>query len=72
MSIVHYWAAIIRRRLFGQGARGRDMIKEFPKDPEAKRKFLLDGVERIGPILQASGPKSEAIAESRSSERRGS
>ena len=37
------------------------MIKEFPKEREAKRKFLLDEVERIGPILQASGPKSEEL-----------
>ena len=37
------------------------MIEEFPKEREAKRKFLLDGVERIGPALQASGPKSEEL-----------
>ena len=35
------------------------MIKEFPKEPEAKRKMLLDAVAQIGPILSASGPKSE-------------
>jgi alkylation response protein AidB-like acyl-CoA dehydrogenase len=37
------------------------MIKEFPNEREAKRKFLLDAVARIGPILQASGPKSEEL-----------
>jgi alkylation response protein AidB-like acyl-CoA dehydrogenase len=37
------------------------VIKEFPKDIAAKRKVLLDGVERIGETLRASGPKSEEI-----------
>jgi alkylation response protein AidB-like acyl-CoA dehydrogenase len=37
------------------------MIKEFPKEREAKRKFLLDGVERIGKTLQESGPRSEEL-----------
>jgi alkylation response protein AidB-like acyl-CoA dehydrogenase len=37
------------------------MIKEFPKDRDAKRKFLLDEVARIGPTLQASGAKSEEL-----------
>jgi alkylation response protein AidB-like acyl-CoA dehydrogenase len=37
------------------------MIKEFPAEPSAKRKFLLDGVERIGPTLQATGGKSEEL-----------
>jgi len=36
-----------------------EMIKDFPQQPEAKRKLLLDEVERIGPILQASGANSE-------------
>jgi indole-3-acetate monooxygenase len=35
------------------------MIKDFPKDTTAKRKMLLDGVERISETLRASGPKSE-------------
>jgi indole-3-acetate monooxygenase len=38
------------------------MIKEFPREPEAKRKLLLDGVERIGKTLQASAAKSEELA----------
>ena len=37
------------------------MIKEFPKDRDAKQKLLLEEVERIGPILQASGAKSEEL-----------
>ena len=37
------------------------MIKEFPKDREAKRRFLLDEVARIGPTLQTSGAKSEEL-----------
>ena len=37
------------------------MIKEFPKEREAKRKFLLEAVERIGPGLQASGARSEEL-----------
>jgi alkylation response protein AidB-like acyl-CoA dehydrogenase len=37
------------------------MIKEFPAELSAKRKFLLDGVERIGPTLQGSGGKSEEL-----------
>ena len=35
------------------------MVQEFPKERDAKRRLLLDAVERIGPILQQSGPKSE-------------
>jgi indole-3-acetate monooxygenase len=34
---------------------------EFPKEHDAKQKFLLEQVERIGPILQASGAKSEEL-----------
>jgi indole-3-acetate monooxygenase len=34
---------------------------EFPKERDAKQKFLLEQVERIGPILQASGAKSEEL-----------
>jgi indole-3-acetate monooxygenase len=34
---------------------------EFPKERDAKQKFLLEQVERIGPILQASGAKSEVL-----------
>ena len=37
------------------------MIKEFPADRDIKRKFLLDGVERIAPVLQASAAKSEEL-----------
>jgi len=37
------------------------MIKEFPAESSAKRKFLLEAVERIGPTLQASGGKSEEL-----------
>ena len=37
------------------------MIKEFPKEREDKRKFLLEAVERIGPTLQASGARSEEL-----------
>ncbi len=37
------------------------MVQEFPREREAKRKFLLEAVERIGPTLQASGPKSEEL-----------
>ena len=37
------------------------MIKEFSRDRDAKQKFLLEQVERIGPILQASGAKSEEL-----------
>jgi alkylation response protein AidB-like acyl-CoA dehydrogenase len=35
------------------------MTNNFPKDPAAKRKLLLDRVEAIAPVLRASGPKSE-------------
>lgn len=38
------------------------MIKEFPKEPEAKRKALLDAVAAIGPTLSASGSASEERA----------
>jgi indole-3-acetate monooxygenase len=34
---------------------------EFPKDRDAKQKFLLEQVERIGPVLQASGARSEEL-----------
>jgi indole-3-acetate monooxygenase len=37
------------------------MIKEFPREREAKRTFLLEAVEHIGPTLQASGAKSEEL-----------
>jgi len=37
------------------------MIREFPRDRDAKQKFLLEQVERIGPILQASGAESEEL-----------
>ena len=37
------------------------MNKEFPKEPEAKRKALLDAVAAIGPTLSASGPASEEL-----------
>jgi hypothetical protein len=43
------------------GAKGERMIKEFPRDRDAKQKFLLEQVERIGPILQASGAESEEL-----------
>ncbi|MGP0093204.1 MAG: acyl-CoA dehydrogenase family protein [Xanthobacteraceae bacterium] len=38
------------------------MIDEFPSSPEAKRTLLLEGVERIGDTLRASGAKSEELA----------
>lgn len=38
------------------------MLKEFPADRNAKRQFLVDAVERIGPILQQAGPQSEELA----------
>ena len=34
---------------------------EFPKERDAKQKFLLEQVKRIGPILQASGAKNEEL-----------
>ena len=37
------------------------MDKTFPADQLARRKFLLDGVERIAPTLRASGAKSEEL-----------
>ena len=37
------------------------MTEEFPKDTATKRKLLLDRVEKIGPILCESGPKSEEL-----------
>jgi alkylation response protein AidB-like acyl-CoA dehydrogenase len=37
------------------------MIKQFPQERDAKRKMLLDGVERIGETLRKSGPKSEEL-----------
>ena len=37
------------------------MIKEFPKERAAKRRMLLESVDKIGATLQASGPKSEEL-----------
>jgi indole-3-acetate monooxygenase len=37
------------------------MTKEFPKETAAKRKMLLDAVDRIAPTLRQSGPKSEEL-----------
>jgi alkylation response protein AidB-like acyl-CoA dehydrogenase len=37
------------------------VIKQFPADRDTKRRFLLDGVERIAPVLQASAAKSEEL-----------
>ena len=37
------------------------MTKTFPADPFARRKVLLEGVERIAPTLRASGAKSEEL-----------
>jgi indole-3-acetate monooxygenase len=37
------------------------MIKDFPTGRDAKQKFLLEQVERIGPILRESGAKSEEL-----------
>ncbi len=37
------------------------MTLKFPTDPAAKRKMLLDAVDRIAPILRESGPKSEEL-----------
>jgi alkylation response protein AidB-like acyl-CoA dehydrogenase len=37
------------------------MTAEFPKETAAKRKMLLDTVERIAPTLRQSGPKSEEL-----------
>lgn len=37
------------------------MATQFPKEPEAKRKALLEAVSAIGPVLKASGPKSEEL-----------
>jgi len=37
------------------------MIENFPADRDAKQKFLLEQVERIGPILRDSGAKSEEL-----------
>ena len=37
------------------------MVKEFPKDRDAKRTFLLEQVERIGATLRASGANSEEL-----------
>jgi indole-3-acetate monooxygenase len=36
-----------------------NMIKEFPKDIDAKRAMLLDAVDHIAPVLRKSGPDSE-------------
>lgn len=38
------------------------MRREFPKERDAKRKLLLEEVDRIAPILEASGAKSEELA----------
>lgn len=40
---------------------GDNVVQEFPKERDAKRQFLLGAVERIGPTLQQSGPKSEEL-----------
>jgi len=37
------------------------MSQKFPKEREAKREMLLELVESIGKMLQASGPKSEEL-----------
>jgi alkylation response protein AidB-like acyl-CoA dehydrogenase len=37
------------------------VIKEFPKDPAARRVLLLEEVARIGDTLRASGPRSEEL-----------
>lgn len=37
------------------------MTEAFPNDTLAKRKLLLERVEKIGPILRQSGPKSEEL-----------
>jgi len=37
------------------------VTKTFPADPFARRKVLLEGVERIAPTLRASGAKSEEL-----------
>src|ERR1700757_4287023 len=37
------------------------MSDAFPKDRIAKRKALLDAVDKIAPVLRASGPKSEEL-----------
>ena len=33
----------------------------YPKDPQAKRKILLEAIDKIAPVLRASGPKSEEL-----------
>jgi indole-3-acetate monooxygenase len=38
------------------------MLAEAPEELESKRKELLAGVERIAPVLQTSGAKSEELA----------
>ena len=37
------------------------MTVTFPSNPEEKREYLLDAVERIGPTLRESGAKSEEL-----------
>lgn len=39
-----------------------DATKQFPQERQAKRDLLLARVKEIGPILQASGGKSEELA----------
>jgi hypothetical protein len=39
-----------------------DAMKQFPQERQAKRDLLLARVKEIGPILQASGGKSEELA----------
>ena len=39
-----------------------EATKPFPQERQAKRDLLLNRVEEIGPILQASGGKSEELA----------
>src|SRR5215469_3526167 len=37
------------------------MSEALPKDRMQKRKTLLDAVDKIAPVLRASGPKSEEL-----------
>ena len=37
------------------------MSEAFPKDRKQKRQALLDAVDKIAPVLRASGPKSEEL-----------
>jgi hypothetical protein len=42
--------------------RAPQATKQFPQERQAKRDLLLARVKEIGPILQASGGKSEELA----------